>query len=261
LREKLEFTESECERWHDISRKMRVVFHHDGIISQFEGYEQLEEFDWDGYRRKYGDIQRLDRILEAEGDTPNRYKCSKQADVLMLFYLLSSDELRTLFERLDYPFAYETIPKNVDYYMARTSHGSTLSGVVHSWVLVRADRERSWRLFRQALESDVADVQGGTTPEGIHLGAMAGIVDVLQRGYTGVEIRDEVLYLNPRLPPELTKLHLDLRYRGHSLALDITQDDMRINASPSAAGTITISVNETLHRLEAGGVNVFKRGG
>ncbi len=44
--------------------------------------------------QRYGDIQRLDRILEAEGDTPNRYKLSKQADVLMLFYLFSAEELR-----------------------------------------------------------------------------------------------------------------------------------------------------------------------
>ncbi|MGQ4810415.1 putative glycosyl hydrolase [Candidatus Entotheonellaceae bacterium PAL068K] len=261
LREKLEFTESESERWDDISRKMRVVFHDNGILSQFEGYDKLKEFDWAGYGQTYSDIQRLDRILEAEGDTPNRYKCSKQADVLMLFYLFSSDELRVLFERLDYPFAYQTIPKNIDYYMARTSHGSTLSSVIHSWVLIRVDRQRSWQLLTQALKSDIADVQGGTTPEGIHLGAMAGTVDALQRGYTGIEIRSEVLYLNPRLPQELTKLHLVIRYCGHSLTLDITQDDMRVSASPSAAGAITISVNDTLHRLNAAEVKVFKRDG
>ena len=84
----------------DISHKMRIVFHDDGIISQFEGYGKLKEFDWDLYRKKYGDIHRLDRILEAEGDTPNRYKISKQADVLMLFYLLSAEELSEIFERL-----------------------------------------------------------------------------------------------------------------------------------------------------------------
>ena len=81
---------------------MCVPFHDDGIISQFEGYEQLAELDWDAYRARYGDIRRLDRILEAEGDTANRYKVSKQADVLMLFYLLSADELRELLERLGY---------------------------------------------------------------------------------------------------------------------------------------------------------------
>ena len=93
LWESLSMRREEVEKWDDISRKMRVVFHDDGIISQFEGYGDLKEFDWEGYRKRYGDIHRLDRILEAEGDTTNRYKVSKQADVLMLFYLLSAEEL------------------------------------------------------------------------------------------------------------------------------------------------------------------------
>src|SRR5690606_15058657 len=62
--ENLDLTDEELALWDGISRKIYVPFH-DGIISQFEGYERLEEFDWDGYRAKYGDIQRLDRILEA----------------------------------------------------------------------------------------------------------------------------------------------------------------------------------------------------
>src|SRR5690606_29495002 len=44
----------EIERWRDISRRMFVPFHGDGIISQFEGYEALEELDWEAYRRRYG---------------------------------------------------------------------------------------------------------------------------------------------------------------------------------------------------------------
>jgi trehalose/maltose hydrolase-like predicted phosphorylase len=127
-------------RWDEISRKLFVPFHGDGIISQFEGYEKLEEFDWEGYRQKYGNIQRLDRILEAEGDDVNRYQASKQADVLMLFYLFSAEELR----RCSSTWATAStrlIPRNIDYYMRRTSHGSTLSRVVHYWVLARADRE------------------------------------------------------------------------------------------------------------------------
>jgi trehalose/maltose hydrolase-like predicted phosphorylase len=59
------------ETWREMSRKMFVLFHEDpdlggGIISQFEGYEELEELDWDAYRARYGNIQRLDRILRAE---------------------------------------------------------------------------------------------------------------------------------------------------------------------------------------------------
>ena len=228
VRNKLGLREREIEQWNDISRKMRLVFSADGILSQFEGYEQLAELDWNTYRERHGDVLRLDRILEAENDTPNRYKLSKQADVLMLFYLFSNQELERLFKRLGYPFDPELMPRAVDYYLQRTSHGSTLSQVVHSWILARCDRARSWQLFTRALESDVADVQGGTTPEGIHLGAMAGTVDLIQRCYTGIETRDDVLWLNPQLPTELARLRLRIRYRQSSIELEVTHQQLRV---------------------------------
>jgi len=252
LCETLELKEEEMSLWQDITQKMRVVFHDDGIISQFEGYGELEEFDWQGYREKYGDIQRLDRILEAEDDTPNRYKASKQADVLMLFYLFSSEELGSIFDRLGYPFEYGTIPTNIDYYIKRTSHGSTLSRVVHSWVLARRDRVRSWKLFTQALESDISDIQGGTTPEGIHLGAMAGCVSMIQDGYTGMETRGNVLWFNPCLPDELGRLRMQIRYRGHNLSIEITRYKLTITACRATEEPIKIGYNEEVHLLEEG---------
>jgi alpha,alpha-trehalase len=250
LIEKLELGQDEMDKWRDISKKMFLPFHADGIISQFQGYEDLEEFDWQGYKEKYGDIQRLDRILESEDDTPDRYKVSKQADVLMLFYLFSSEELSVLFKQLDYPFKYETIPKNIRYHIDRTSHGSTLSRVAHSWVLVRSDRVGSWKFFNQALRSDVADIQGGTTPEGIHLGAMAGVVDLMQRAYTGIEVRGQVLYFNPRLPEELARLLLHIRYRLHSLEVEITPKKLKIRSLESPAKPIQVSVRGELFELK-----------
>jgi alpha,alpha-trehalase len=244
----------ELRRWQDITRKMSIVLHGDGIISQFEGYEALEELDWKGYRQKYAHIQRLDRILEAEGDTPNRYKISKQADVLMLFYLFSADELRGLFQQLGYPFAYETIPKNINYYLQRTSHGSTLSYVVHSWVLARADRTGSWKLFTEALESDIHDIQGGTTQEGIHLGAMAGTVDLVQRCYIGIEMRDEVLWLNPCLPEDLHELSLTIRYRSHWLSLNVTHDKLRVAFKTGWAPTAKVGFRDCIYDFRAGDV-------
>ena len=101
LREQLGLTDEELAQWDHVSRRMFVPFH-DGVISQFEGYDKLAELDWDDYRARYGNIQRLDRILEAEEDDVNRYRASKQADALMLLYLLSSDELSEVLDRLDY---------------------------------------------------------------------------------------------------------------------------------------------------------------
>ena len=257
LCETLALGEEELARWDDASRRMRVAFHGEGLISQFEGYERLAGLDWDRYRAKYPDLQRLDRILEAEGDDVNRYQVSKQADVLMLFYLFSAEELGELFARLGYAFPADTIPKNVAYYSARTTHGSTLSRVVNSWVLARSDREGSWRLFCEALESDVADLQGGTTPEGIHLGAMAGTVDLLQRGYTGLVTRGDALWLNPCLPQELARLRVSLRYRGLTLDLDVGQAALRVHARASNAAPIALGVVDKVHRLGAGETREF----
>lgn len=257
LRETLHLSEDETRQWDVISRRMQVPFHDDGIISQFEGYDRLAEFDWEGYRNKYKDIQRLDRILEAEDDTPNRYKVSKQADVLMLFYLFSSEELRRLFDRLGYSFEYETIPKNINYYMQRTSHGSTLSRVVHSWVLARSDRTRSWALCQEALKSDYSDIQGGTTPEGIHLGAMAGSVDIIQNGYSGIEPRGDMLRFNPCLPQELAQLGMEIRYRGHTLNMEVTSQHLKVSSCPCTEKPITIVFQEGAYELEGGGTQQF----
>ena len=194
------FRSEELKLWQDMSRRMFVPFHGDGVISQFEGYERLEELDWDGYRERYGNIQRLDRILRAEDDNPDRYKASKQADVVMLFYLFSPSTLRRLFERLGYEYRADTAARNIAYYDQRTSHGSTLSFITHAGVLAALDPESSWERFLVALNSDVEDVQEGTTREGIHLGVMAGTLDLMQRAYLGTEIRDEVLHFEPRLP-------------------------------------------------------------
>ncbi|MEA1991067.1 MAG: trehalose-phosphatase, partial [Thermodesulfobacteriota bacterium] len=250
LCERLDIEDTEIERWKDMGAKLKVAFHDDGIISQFEDYDKLEDLDWANYRKKYGNIQRLDRILEAEDDTANRYKVSKQADVLMLFYLFSAEKLEKLFKQLGYVFEYETIPDNTRYYLSRTSNGSSLGYIIHSWVMARLDRKRSWKLFKRALKTDIADIQGGTTPEGIHLGAMAGCVDIIQRAYTGLEIREDVLQLNPQFPDELKRINFHIRYRDHWLELDITSDRIKLHALSSGARTIRVNIKDKDYELE-----------
>jgi trehalose/maltose hydrolase-like predicted phosphorylase len=258
LTERLGLRQEEIDRWEEVSRKLRVCFHDGDIISQFEGYDELEELDWEGLRARHGNIRRLDRILEAEGDTPNRYKASKQADVLMLFYLLSAEELRGLLDRLGYRLEPAAIPRNVDYYLKRTSHGSTLSGVVNAWVLARSDRARSWRFFTEALASDLHDTQGGTSAEGIHLGAMAGTVDLAQRCYSGLETRQDVLWLSPSLPEELDGLGFDVRYRGHwGVNLHLTQRRLRVQVAASAAAPIKVGVDGQVVEIPSGGMREF----
>ncbi|KUI20191.1 haloacid dehalogenase [Mycobacterium sp. GA-1285] len=256
LREKLGLTDHELERWDHVSRRMFVPFH-DGMISQFEGYDALEELDWEAYRARYGNIQRLDRILEAEQDDVNRYRASKQADALMLLYLLSSDELRELLTHLGYHLAPQMIPVMVDYYIARTSHGSTLSAVVHSWVLARANRDRALDFFRDVLKSDVDDIQGGTTSEGVHLAAMAGSVDLMQRCFTGLEMRGNRIVLSPYWPESLGALGFPFHYRGHHLHLRVSGRGAEVSVGPQQVPPVVIECRGRVQTLTPGSVIRF----
>ncbi|WP_069814250.1 glycoside hydrolase family 65 protein [Streptomyces sp. TP-A0874] len=242
LFERTDTPEEAVERWEEVSRRLSVPFH-SGVISQFDGYERLDELDWEHYRRRYGDVRRLDRILEAEGDTVNRYRASKQADALMLGYLFSPAELAALFRQLGHRLDDETWRRTVDYYLRRTSHGSTLSGLVHGWVLARVRRADAWEFCREALEGDVADLQGGTTQEGIHLGAMGGTLDLVQRGLTGLEIRDGALCFDPAPLPQLSGYSLSLRFRGHwGVRVRVGPDRLRIRVPASAERAIPVVI-------------------
>ncbi len=242
----------ELDRWREMTRKMKVVFHRDGVLTQFEGYESLREFDWEGYREKYGDIQRLDRVLEAEGDSTDRYKVAKQADVLMLLFLLSRNELRGLLADLGYDLSEEQLTRTVTYYLERTSHGSTLSGVVSAWVLARYQPEEAWEFLMRALESDISDVQGGTTAEGIHLGAMAGTVDIVLRCLTGMRARGPVLRFDPALPPKVKQLRFSVHYRGHRIDVELVEDRLRLRSRPGGAQPIQVLVRDEMVELGPG---------
>ncbi|GAA2067181.1 glycosyl hydrolase family 65 protein [Streptomyces albiaxialis] len=244
LFEDLALEEAELERWEDVSRRLRVPFH-DGVISQFEGYGALAELDWEGYRARYGDIRRLDRILEAEGDTVNRYQASKQADVLMLGFLFPPRELAALFARLGYRLDDGLWRRTVDHYLPRTSHGSTLSGLVHGWLLARERRPEAWTHVEEALTGDVADVQGGTTPEGIHLGAMAGTLDLVQRGLTGLEFRDGTLHLDPAPLPQLCEYGFSVRFREFwGIGVRVTAGALDVSLPSTANAPLRVGLHD-----------------
>jgi trehalose 6-phosphate phosphatase len=252
LVESLGITAAELVRWRDIGRRMFVPIAPDGIVSQFEGYRDLPELDWDDYRRRYGDIHRLDRILESEGRSVDEFQVSKQADALMLFFVFSADELRALLADLGYALPPEVIPRTIEYYAARTAHGSTLSSLVHAWVLARAHRAQALWYFEQALRSDLADVQGGTTAEGIHLGAMAGCVDLLQRCFAGLETRHDALWFNPHWPRRFGRLEFSLQYRGRSVAVVVSGRDVHVALEPGPGGPVRVGCGHDVRTLRPG---------
>lgn len=250
LLKKLNIGQKELETWKAITKKMNIEMDKDGIISQFEGYFSLPELDWKAYKKKYGNIQRMDRILKAEGKSPNEYKVAKQADTLMLPYLFSFPELETIFHPLGHPFNKTTLRKNYDYYVQRTSHGSTLSKVVHCYVAdILGKTQQSWKWYCEVLNSDINDIQGGTTPEGIHTGVMGGSINIALKRFAGVSVINGIISINPALPKRWKNMKFKVNFQGDWYELNIEKRAVRV----------TISTDQTVPEYYQVKVLVFKK--
>jgi trehalose/maltose hydrolase-like predicted phosphorylase len=255
LKEKIGFEIKETKKWQEIRRKLNVVMTEDGIISQFDGYMKLKELNWDHYREKYGNIHRMDRILKAKGDSPDAYKVAKQADTLMTYYVLSPDDVSGILTRLGYPAMdpVDVMKKNYAYYEQRTSHGSTLSKVVHAIISSYMDNaDTAWQWFVEAMESDIYDTQGGTTPEGIHCGVMAGTLDVITRYFVGIDFSKPVPQFTPNLPRHWKRLVMVVHHRKVRYHIDLSQDKIKLTVRGAAKMRQPVKVNGRSIMLSGG---------
>ena len=233
IQNKIGLKKTAVDDWNDIRDKLNVVITDGRIISQFDGYMALDELDWNAYREKYGDIHRMDRILKAEDDSPDHYKLAKQADVLMMFYVLSPAEICTILGKLGHDIydPVEFLAANYDYYEGRTSHGSTLSKVVHAVIssYIHAGGT-AWDWFLEAMRSDLMDSQGGTTIEGIHCGVMVGTLDVINRYFAGINLSGPTPTIDPHLPAHWKKLAFRFVHRGCWYDLSFAERKLTIKA-------------------------------
>ncbi|MGK7313014.1 MAG: glycosyl hydrolase family 65 protein, partial [Candidatus Longimicrobiales bacterium M2_2A_002] len=116
----------------------------------------------------------------------------------------------------------------------------------------------AWDFFRRTRESDISDIQGGTTEEGVHLGAMAGTVDLLQRCYTGMEVRSEVLHFDPRVPDDLGEIHFTIQYRSNWLDIDVCTDHITIHTQPGSASPVEVNVRGEHRTISPGSRERFE---
>ena len=252
----LGLADAELAHWDEVSRRMRIVFHGDGVISQFEGFEQLAELDWQALQ-KAAPGQRVDWILQARGESPNSYQVTKQADVLMLMYLLSPGELAEIAERLGYRLGPRELGATADYYLKRITHESSLSRVVCAGALARIEPQASWRFFETALRTDMDPPPGSNTEEGVHLGAMAGTLDVLQRHYLGLD-PGEALAIDPAPPAALGDVRLVFQYRGCALELDWSGGRLCVRADADNRACVPIRHAGATQPLAPGEARLFE---
>jgi len=244
LRKRFAIEEAELARWDQICRAMTLPRMASGMLEQFEGYELLEELDWKAYRKKYTSIGRMDRILKAEGDSPNRYKLSKQADLCMLFYFLPPEELVEVLEPLGYQLSPAQLRDTILYYRDRTSHGSTMSHLVFGAILDPYEPAEAWDHYVRALRSDVDDLQGGTTPEGIHTAVMAGTVRHMIERVAGLSVLQGALRVQPRLPDGLRAVSCRYRILGTAVSVHVSRESVTVEIPDGSQQPISIRIGD-----------------
>ncbi len=248
LSARLGLSTEETRHWTTLTRRLYVPFMDDGVMNLFEGYETLARapagWSEDG-------MPRLDWLLEKREDSCNHYQLTKQADVLMLLHLFAPADLIGLLGHLGYAFDLDTCERTARFHMERITHESSLSAMVCAGALTHYAPEESWANFRQCLSTDLHAPSDSGTVEGVHLGSMAGSLDVLQRHYLGLRPALDGLHVFPAPPAGLQRAEVRLQYRGSGVYVQLQGERLRLTLDAEAA-SIDIVHHEGGHTLQAG---------
>lgn len=184
-----------------------------GLYEQFAGFFDLEPLI-------IADV--LDRPVAADADLGydrvKRSQVVKQADVVMLLHVLPE---------LDGP---KRVRANIDFYEPRTAHGSSLSPAIHAGLLARIARyDEAIRWLCTSAMLDLDDVTG-TAVGGVHTATMGGVWQALVHGFAGVRVEGDSLRVDPRLPPDWSRLSVRVRFRGRRVLLVVSHDGVSLEA-------------------------------
>ncbi|HEX2336789.1 MAG TPA: glycosyl hydrolase family 65 protein [Hyphomicrobiaceae bacterium] len=204
LREKLALGDDELADWRDaIARIVTGLDAATGIYEQFVGYHKLEQLDLSLYADRKMPI---DVVIGPE--RTQRSQVVKQADVVALIALLPDE------------FPGAAAKANFRHYEPRCAHGSSLSAGIHALVAARlGETETALRFLRQAA---IADLElDPNSAGGIRIAGLGGLWQAIILGFAGLDLKSDMLGIDPRLPPHWRSLSFRVCWRGRSVAIRI----------------------------------------
>jgi nigerose phosphorylase len=235
-----------------ISTMAREIYQPDSdspgaVIPQFDGYFTLENVPLKTL---------LDRKLH-----PHEYlgggnglatttQVIKQADVILALYLF--DEKYTL----------ETKSVNWEYYESRTEHGSSLSACSYSLIAAQIGKvDWAYKYFMKTATIDLTGEGkqyvgplyiGGTHPAGNGGAWMSAVF-----GLCGIQLTEDGITVNPRLPSHWTQVTLSLIFRGQKLRFTLRHTGVAIETETQLEVPLPISINGQPYTLPlTGGVTI-----
>ncbi len=185
----------------------------DNVLPQDSTYLTLQEIDLTKYFEQdfVGGILRDYNMSQIDN-----MQVSKQADVLVLFFLLEN------------AFPPEVKKATWEYYAARTIHDSSLSRCTHA--VLAADMRQldlAYKLFEESTQIDLGPVMT-TSNDGIHAASFGGIWQGAIYGFGGLRMLGGNLRIDPALPDVWTNLSYTLYWRGQKLKVDVTHEQVTV---------------------------------
>lgn len=197
----------------------------EGVIPQDDSFLGKPTIDLGKYKASQGSQSILLDYARAE---VNEMQILKQADVIMLLFLLP--EL----------FGAQTESANLDYYEPRTIHDSSLSKAIHAIIASRCQRpDLAYHLYQEACLIDLGP-EAHSSDEGIHAAALGAIWLGALFGFAGLSYMAGELHLKPNLPAGWQKLSFPLMWRGQSLHITITGQEIQVTAATGCELTLFV---------------------
>ena len=234
LKERINLNDKEIEDWRNKKDKLFLLKpDNNSIIEQFEGYNNLKEINLDKYRKlKAGEIfndMGWEEILNS--------KVTKQADVVMLIYLLSD-----IFDK-------EVIKANYNFYEPLTTHDSSLSHSIHAAVASRVDElEKAYKHFKMAAKVDLGKDMKSSN-EGVHAASYGGLWQSIVLGFGGIKIKNNELYIKPKLPNRWNYISFNVTVRKNKLNISITEQKIVIKILDKNTDLI-INLNDKKYNIK-----------
>jgi len=243
IKEKLDLSDKEINSWKRIASRIITRISKKGVIEQSEGFFKLKKVALN--RTDENGIPLIPSRVRAKD--LGKTQIVKQADVLMLTYLLSDI------------FSAKTKLANYDFYILRTVHKSSLSAPVHAFVASQAgDLHRAYNFFNVAMRTDISNLYGNTA-EGIHAASLGGTWQALIFGFAGTRIRKNEISVNPKMPHSWRKIIFSLEWQGSVIKLELTNDIIKIRVSSNKRKNIKVGIFDKLRIIKTNKAHIFKR--
>lgn len=207
LREKMGLTDQELEKWQEAAQRMYRPFDEKkGIHPQDDSFLSKEILDVDSFTWEDIPLVRNWHPLVIW-----RYQVIKQADVILLMFLLG--EVFTLQEK----------KANFDYYEPLTTHDSSLSPSIYSILASELGYHHYAAAYlRQTLRLDL-DNYNGNTYQGLHMANMGSSWMVVTFGLAGMRNRHGTLCFNPSSPQDLSCYRFQVHFKGRTLQVTVRE--------------------------------------